>query len=248
MTTQKKVLIILSDAHAFPLHKPDGTVTDEESGFFLSELAKPLMRILDAGYAVTFASPQGKQPNIDPLSKSTPLAFLGAWWQKRKEEKLVKQMELENNLLSPRPFRTIPDEELETFAGVFIPGGHAPLTDLGADAELGRILTHFHTRSKPTAVICHGPYALLSTKPFAYSGYEIISWSDKEEKLIESLKGGEVEKVQSALANAGAKMVDTIGAKTGSITVDRELVSGANPMAAASLGDKFVEMLNNAPR
>jgi hypothetical protein len=31
-----------------------------------------------------FASPDGKQPNIDPLSKSTPLAFLGNWWEKKK--------------------------------------------------------------------------------------------------------------------------------------------------------------------
>jgi putative intracellular protease/amidase len=29
----------------------------------------------------------------------------------------------------------------------------------------------------------------------------------------------------------------------GSITVDRKLVSGGNPMAAQSLGEKFVEML-----
>lgn len=259
-THSKKVLIVLSDAHAFALRKSDGTVVEEETGFFLSELAKPLTRLLDAGYDVTFASPQGKQPNIDPLSRSTPLAFLGMWWQKAKEEKLIKQMELENNLLAPRPFASISDKELDAFAGVFIPGGHAPLTDLGADPELGRILSHFHSRAKPTgascvsvavvthtrdaAVICHGPYALLSTKPFAYKGYKIISWSDTEEKLVETLKGGEIEKVQSALANAGAEMIDTVGAKTGAISVDRELVSGANPMAAPALGDKFVEMLN----
>ncbi|KZW03215.1 ThiJ/PfpI family protein [Exidia glandulosa HHB12029] len=242
--SSKKVLIVLSDANAFPLRKNDGSVVDEETGFFLSELAKPLMRLLDAGYEVTFASPQGKQPNIDPLSKSTPLAFLGMWWQKRKEEDLIKKMELENNILAPRPFSSISDQELESFAGVFIPGGHAPLTDLGADAELGRILAHFHSRAKPTAAICHGPYAFLSTKPFAYTGYKMISWSDTEEKLVETLKGGEIEKVQSSLANAGAEMVDTIGAKTGAISVDRELVTGANPMAAAALGDKFVEMLN----
>jgi hypothetical protein len=48
-----KVLIILSDAHSFPLKKADGTVVDEETGFFLMELAKPLSKILDAGYEVT---------------------------------------------------------------------------------------------------------------------------------------------------------------------------------------------------
>jgi hypothetical protein len=47
------ILIILSDAHAFPLKKKDGTIVEEESGFFLHELAAPLTRFLDEGYQVT---------------------------------------------------------------------------------------------------------------------------------------------------------------------------------------------------
>jgi putative intracellular protease/amidase len=188
------------------------------------------------------------------------------------ENELIRKMELENNFKSPRPFKTITDEELKSFDGIFIPGGHAPLTDLGDDAELGRILLHFHNNSKPTGVhnfiylyiyvsaqsilhysgvICHGPYALLSTKAapsstgFAYAGYSITSWSNAEEKLVETLKGGEIEKVESALRTAGVNMVEDVGTKTGKITVDREVVSGANPFAAASLGDKFIEMLKS---
>lgn len=101
------------------------------------------------------------------------------------------------------------------------------------------------------AVICHGPFALLSTKSapqspgFAYKGYKITSWSDTEEKLVETLKGGEVpNKVESSLAKEGAEMVSGMGQKVGSITVDRELISGANPMAANSLGAEFVSKLN----
>lgn len=80
---------------------------------------------------------------------------------------------------------------------------------------------------------------------FAYKGYQITSWSDQEEKLIEILKGGEITKVESSLRDAGATMVTGVQEKFGSITVDRELVSGANPMAAQALGDKFVEMLKS---
>ncbi|KAH7103442.1 ThiJ/PfpI family protein [Auriculariales sp. MPI-PUGE-AT-0066] len=201
LPAQKKVLIILSDASSFELRKPDGTTVDEESGFFLSELARPLARIIDSGYTVCFASPNGGKPNVDPLSKSTVMAFLGAWWIQRREEELIQKMELENNLLHPRPFASI-------FWG------------------LGRILNHFHTLEKPTASLCHGPYAFLSTQPFAYKGYKLISWSDTEEGLVETLKGGEITKVQSSLANAGAVMIDTLAAKAGSINVDREVVTG----------------------
>lgn len=60
---------------------------------------------------------------------------------------------------------------------------------------------------------------------------------------METLKGGTITKVESSLRDAGAVMVETVGTKVGTITVDREVVSGANPMAADALGAKFVEML-----
>lgn len=138
---------------------------------------------------------------------------------------------------------------------MFIPGGHAPLANLGDNSELGRILRHFHDQKKPTAIICHGPYALLSTKfsgdkQFQYKGYKITSWSDAEEKFMETVVlRGEVEKVESALREEGADMVVCVGTALGSITVDCEVISGANPisgpnpMAADALGKKFIEML-----
>jgi len=244
----KKVLIILSDASTFPIEKKDGSVAQEESGVFVMELAKPLQALLDAGYEVTFASPAGKGPNLDPLSTSL-LAYMGNIWEKKKEMALLDKME-ENNFKNPRPFASFTDEELSTFAGVFIPGGHAPLADLGDNPDLGRILWHFHNASKPTAVICHGPYALLSTihspgsPGFAYKGYSITSWSNAEESLVETLKGGTIPKVQSALEQAGAQFVSTTSHKMlGAITVDKEVVSGANPVAAGPLANKFLEML-----
>jgi putative intracellular protease/amidase len=306
-----KVLIILSDAHAFPLKKSDGTVVEEETGFFLMELAEPLAKILDAGYEVTVRVPSSPHYNrsvliiviLDSLRHQKASVRMSIRSRHRhhlhssetgtkrtefvtslpptdacisihhghhtQENELIKKMELENNLLSPRPFKSIGDDELNTFDGVFIPGGHAPLTDLGDNPELGRILLHFHSKGKPTgmptlprynirdthlaaylkyiASLCHGPYAFLSTKVapnsagFAYAGYNITSWSDTEEKVVETVKGGEIEKVESALR--AANMIEDVGTKLGKITVDHEVVSGANPLAAAALGDKFIEMM-----
>ncbi|KAF2648012.1 class I glutamine amidotransferase-like protein [Lophiostoma macrostomum CBS 122681] len=250
----KKVLIVISEAHSFPIKKSDGSTKDQPSGYFLMELAKPLEKLLDAGYDVEFASPTGAEPKPDPLSESTILAFLGNYWQKKHEHDLVEgKMKEEKNFKTPTPFADIKDENLRDYAGVFIPGGHAPLSDLGDNKELGRILQHFHDRHKPTAAICHGPYAFLSTQvsgEFAYKGYKITSWSDAEEKLMETLLWGEIKKVESSLREAGAEMVEGVGTALGSITVDREVVSGANPMAADALGDKFVQMLkgDGAPK
>lgn len=48
-----KVLIILSDADKFAIRKQDGgSVSQEDTGVFLTELATPLGQLLDAGYEV----------------------------------------------------------------------------------------------------------------------------------------------------------------------------------------------------
>jgi putative intracellular protease/amidase len=248
----KKVLIILSDAHSFPLHKTSGSdagkVVDQPSGFFLQELAKPLQKLLDAGHEVTFASPKGQEPTTDPNSESL-LAYAGNFYERRRELELIERMKRENGFSHPLPFSTISNEKLATFAGLFIPGGHAPLQDLGDDPELGRILRYFNKENKPTAAICHGPYALLSTKKtgdgsFVYKGYKITCWSDTEEKMMEKLFGGEIEKVETALRNEGAVMVEGMPEKIGGTTLHRELVTGGNPLAANALGDRFLRMIS----
>ncbi|KAJ5945678.1 hypothetical protein N7454_002517 [Penicillium verhagenii] len=248
----KKVLIILSDASSIPLKKTSGPnagqTVDQPTGFFLQELAKPLQKLLDKGHEVTFASPKGKEPTPDPNSQSL-LAYAGNFYELQHENKLMERMKTENGFSHPRTFGSISDDELTTFAGVFIPGGHAPLSDLGADAELGRILRFFHKENKPTAAICHGSYALLSTKKagdgsFVYDGYKITSWSDAEERMVETLLGGEIDKVESALRDEGAVMVEGVSEKLGRTTLHRELVTGGNPLAANALGDRFVRMIS----
>jgi putative intracellular protease/amidase len=173
----KKILITVSDANEFPLQKGNnGETVSQPSGFFLKELAIPLQKLLDLGYEVTFASPEGKEPKPDPNSESL-LTYAGNFYERKRENELIERMKRENGFARPRRFDEISDEELKSFSGVLLPGGHAPLADLGGNKELGRILWHFHEQYKPTAAICHGPYAFLSTretgKGFAYMGYKL---------------------------------------------------------------------------
>lgn len=247
--TAKKVLIVMSDAHSFPLYNTgnESKTVSQDSGYFLMELAKPLQKILDAGYEVTFTSPEGKEPQPDPLSTSL-LAFVGNIYERQREQDLIERMKRENGFSSPRKFVDIKDDELKSYAGVFIPGGHAPLSDLGDNPELGRILSHFHQQQKPTAALCHGPWAFLSTKAgpqkeFAYKGYKLTSWSDAEEKFMETMLRGEIDKVEGTLRENGADMQEGVAKSMGSITVDREVITGDNPMAANAIGDKFLEMM-----
>ena len=110
-------------------------------------------------------------------------------------------------------------------------------------------MNHFHAEGKPTAVLCHGPYALLSTRrtgggEFAYKEYKLTSWSDAEEKFMETVVfRGKVTKVAGSLTEAGAEMVEGVGTAMGRITEDREVVTGDNPMAAEALWKRFIEKM-----
>jgi len=100
----------------------------------------------------------------------------------------------------PRELGAVADltrEELLGYAGVFVPGGHAPMVDLPSDPHVGRVLRHFHALGKPTGLICHGPIALLAARDdpgregaapdegWIYAGYRITVLTTFEERLVE---------------------------------------------------------------
>ncbi len=159
---KEKILVVLSGVDYVSLKPP---AKRHATGYFLSELTTPLQGILAAGYEVVFANPTGKEPSIDRLS-------LNPKWFKGKgdsDEEAAEKFRMAKELIAsfpglkePRHLSSFTEEELETFDGIFLPGGHAPMEDLYKDRDLGRILRHFHKNKKPTSLICHAPVALLS--------------------------------------------------------------------------------------
>ena len=141
---------------------------------------------------------------------------------------------------------------------------HAPMQDLLKSPALGRLLADFHQRSKTTALVCHGPIALLSTLPDAagfvakleagampampkwiYSGYQMTVISNQEEAQAKPLLGGGEMKFypQTALQRAGARFSSNTTPWTGHVVVDRELITGQNPASALEVGQRLVERL-----
>ena len=138
------------------------------------------------------------------------------------------------------------------------------MQDLLKSPALGRLLADFHKRSKTTALVCHGPIALLSTLPDAggfvakleagampntpkwiYSGYQMTVISNQEEAQAKPLLGGGEMKFypQTALQRAGAKFSSNATPWTGHVVVDRELITGQNPASALEVGQRLVERL-----
>ena len=255
------VLVVLSDADRLELE--DGKTF--ATGFYLNELMQPVKRLLDAGHRLTFATPQGRAPTLDRNSVDA-MHFGGDAAALREHQALLDRLALTSAERSPvLSLARIEQQGYGRFDAVYIPGGHAPMQDLLHDPALGRLLADFHARAKPTALVCHGPIALLSTLPQAsaftaelasngratapaqwiYRGYQVTVISNQEEEIAKpQLGGGQMRFYpQTALEQAGVVYRSNAQPWTAQVVVDRELITGQNPASAMGVADELLKRL-----
>lgn len=256
------VLVVLSDADHLDLR--DGQVYP--TGFYLNELMQPVKALRDAGHQVTFATPEGRAPTVDRTSVDK--AYFGndaASLQSHAD--LLAQLKLTSATQSPAlSLARVEQIGYGEFDAVYIPGGHAPMQDLLASPALGRLLTDFHQQGKPTALVCHGPIALLSTLPgnaafvqrmerdnrapapadWIYAGYQVtVISNDEEEQAKAALNGGRMKFYpQTALQQAGVQYRSNAQPWQSNVVVDRELITGQNPASAQDVAKVLLERLD----
>lgn len=260
-THAANVLIVLSDADHLDLK--DGKVF--QTGFYLNELMQPVKLLREAGHRITFATPTGRAPTVDQKSID-PMYFNNDAADLQAHRSLLDTLGLTAKDTSPVvSLSRIEQIGYDRFDAVYIPGGHAPMQDLLKSPALGRLLTDFHDRGKTTALVCHGPIALLSTLPDAngfvasmersgkaartpewiYSGYEVTVISNQEELQAKpQLGGGEMKFYpQTALQQAGAQYRSNMAPWTSNVVVDRELITGQNPASAVGVAKALLDRL-----
>src|SRR6202167_407202 len=252
MTTKGKVVVLVSSGHGLPLK--DGEVY-AGAGYYLNELTVPVRSLTKEGYEITFANPKGNTPQVDVNSEVA--GFFGG-----DAAKLQDYMIFRDGLTGLREPTRISDviaSGLDQYDAVFVPGGHGPMMDLLEDRDGGTVMRHFHETSKPTAVLCHGPIALLSALPnstevvaalsagdaagahakaqgWIYSGYKMTIFSTAEEQQREPPDvGGKVLFYPDfALRTAGGD-VSVVAPWQSYVLQDRELISGQNPFSDQAL-------------
>ena len=255
------VLVVLSDSDHLDLK--DGKVF--ATGFYLNELMQPVKRLLDAGHQVTFATPRGDAPAVDKSSVDK-MYFNGDEAALQVHEALMDKLQITSRTGSPvLSLSRVAQIGYDRFDAVYIPGGHAPMQDLLHSADLGKLLADFHARSKTTALVCHGPIALLSTLADAqgftrrieahgtvekrpnwiYAGYRMTVISNAEEEQAKGLLGGGSMKFypQTALQQAGGTYSSNRAPWTSHLVTDRELITGQNPASALSVADELLKRL-----
>src|SRR5262245_16942542 len=149
-----KVLVIGSNATRIEV-RGGGTGA---TGQYLNETVVPAMALVEAGYDVILATPNGAKPHIDEASDSAQ-HFGG---DEAAYQRARNFFATDPSMKGGRTLRSVIDEGLDKYAGVFVPGGQAPVVDLMQDSDVGEILRHFHAQKKPTAFLCHGPIASIA--------------------------------------------------------------------------------------
>jgi putative intracellular protease/amidase len=254
------VLVVLSDSNSLDLK--DGKTF--QTGFYLNELMQPVKMLLDAGHQVTFATPQGKAPAMD-VNSNNVMFFGGDQAALDAHLQLLQQLQLTDSAKSPVvSLARVAQQGYGRYDAVYVPGGHAPMQDLLTSASLGQLLNAFHGANKTTALVCHGPIALLSAMPDAsgfaqkmahqtkvapqkwtYAGYQVTVFSNDEEEASKAqLQGGAMKFYpQTALEAAGLKFSRSAQLWQGHMVTDRELVTGQNPASAPLVGQELLRRL-----
>ena len=237
------------------------------TGNYLNETVVPVMAVIAAGYEVVLATPKGTKPHIDEVSDAA--AHFGGDEVAYSRAKAFWANDPSMNRV--RTLRSVIEEGLDNYIGVFVPGGQAPVVDLMQDPEMGEILRHFHDRSKPTALLCHGPIAVVSAMPHArefraaliagdvekakewakgwqYAGYRMTIFSATEEKVVEDqiLHAKMYFNMPDALRTAGGAVSTTTVDFDPNVIVDRELITGQNPRSDHLIAAKLTEALDHA--
>ncbi len=236
---QKKVVFIMSAAKELKLK--NGKLYPE-TGVFLSEFYLAYKEIVNMGYAVDFATPNGVVSSIDKES------YNKKYWGKKdtlivEATQFVKQNPKFNKPLTLEQA----NENINSYTGMVIPGGQGLMVDLFYDKNISSILKNFSHKGKPIGLICHAPALILSIpkeeNPFI--GYKVNSVTGLEEFFIENfvMKGKpKNRKIAKQLKKLGLKYAK--GKPAGNFAIkDRELITSQNPYSNEEFNKLYLEAL-----
>ena len=199
-----------------------------------------MLHLQNAGFEFEIATPTGK-PTIFEM------------WAFPEEDDQVKAI---YNQLKPKfeqpiqlsDFIKTSFDQSESYAAVYIPGGHGAMIGIPDDRNVGKILRWAHEKNLFTISICHGPGAFLSTtldnQEFLYKGYKLAVFPDSVDNktpMIGYLPGKMPYGLSEKLKSLGAKLMNTKMDKT--VCVDRKLITGSSPLASNELGKLAAKIL-----
>lgn len=212
--------------------------TGNKTGFWMEELAAPYMAFTDAGYGVDIASPSGGRPPVDAGSL-TPDARTASVDRFEADAEAVSALGNTARLDSVR--------ELDTYAAIYLVGGHGTMWDFPDDADLGRLLTQAASNNTPIGAVCHGVAGLLSAANTGgrniIKDKKVTGFSNKEEDIV-GLTQVVPFQLEDHLKAAGASYSEA-DPFSPYVVADGGLVTGQNSASSQGVAEKLLEAMEN---
>jgi len=204
------------------------------------EALLPMLHLQNAGFEFEIATPNGKPTIFEMWAFPEKDVYVNAIYK-----------ELKPQFLKPKKLSDIVQQwfsDSSSYAAVFVPGGHGAMLGIPEDKNVGKILRWAKERDIFTITLCHGPGSLLTTtldgQKFIYEGYKMAVFPDSVDKqtpMIGYLPGQMPFGLSEKLKALGAKLMNTKSDDT--VCHDRELITGASPLASNNLGKLAAETL-----
>ncbi|MCM2129771.1 type 1 glutamine amidotransferase domain-containing protein [Larsenimonas rhizosphaerae] len=206
--------------------------TGHKTGFWAEEFAAPYYAFLDAGCAITLATPKGGVAPIDPNSESEDAQTTATrrFYADQETQQLIKVTE---------PLSGVSANE---FDAVFYPGGHGPLWDLTDNSESIALLQDFLAQNKPISAVCHAPAAFLNIKDaqgeFVLKGKKATGFTNGEEAAV-GLTDVVPFLLEDELKQRGAEYnkVDDFSPYA---VQDGLVITGQNPASSEAVAEKLL--------
>ena len=197
------------------------------------EALLPMLHLKNAGFEFEIATQTGK-----------PVVF--EMWAFPEKDEHVKAIYKEHKSSFEKPlklseFIKSSFDHSNSYAAVFVPGGHGAMIGIPEDKNVATILRWANEKDLVTISLCHGPGAFLSTtldnQEFLYKGYNMAVFPDSVDNktpMFGYLPGKMPYGLSEKLKSLGVNLINTKMDKT--VCVDRKLITGSSPLASNELG------------
>ena len=197
------------------------------------EALLPMLHLKNAGFEFEIATPTGK-----------PVIFEMWAFPEKDEHVKTTYKELKSSFDKPlklSDFINSSFNDSDSYAAIFVPGGHGAMIGIPDDKNVAKILRWANEKDLFTISLCHGPGAFLSTtlgnQEFLYKGYNMAVFPDSVDNktpMFGYLPGKMPYGLSEKLKSLGVNLMNTKMDKT--VCVDRRLITGSSPLASNELG------------
>ena len=227
----KKVLIVITNHNTLNNGK--------ETGYWLGEVTHFYHILVEAGFAVDFASPKGSQTPLDQRSYDLRDQDNRLFWE---DEHLQAQLN-----------HTMPIEAVnpEDYIAIYYAGGHGAMWDFPSSSRLAQVATQIYENGGFVSAVCHGSAGLLNIKLAngcsLLDGKTVTGFANLEERLIRLTKAVPYL-LEDELKKQGATYKRGMLPFMPHIEVSDRLITGQNPQSAKAVAKALVKLLSQSNR